>query len=282
MFERLLGIDTAVLQQCTTAEQLSYTLAVRCFAMVVLFMVLSDAYFGYLFSGSWWGILGAGACLGFIHYSIYRLALITLTTRPLAEAKLQTEVVKKINLRRVLPSLAGLFRIVFVGLIALAVSFPAATALYHNRAETIMQVHREELKATQEHDGGHTLHHEDVRFPFLVFEKLLAEKSFQFLILLFTLAVFIPLVLLAKLRNAATSTYTLKIQEQHRQVAERDFFACLLDSQHHIDRHFGGQKQLRDILLYDDPPFNTRRKNESSLTFGNAAEFRTFLNRIGQ
>jgi hypothetical protein len=282
MFERLLGIDTAVLQQCTTNEQLSYKLAVRCFAFAVLFMVLSDAYFGYLFSGSWWGVLGAGACLGFIHYSIYRLALITLTTRPLTEIESEKKEAKRINLRRILPSGSGLFRIVFVGLIALAVSFPAATALYHNRAETIMQAHREELKASQEHEGGHTLQHKEARFPFLVFEKLLAEKSFQFLILLFTLGVFIPLALLAKLRKAATSTYTLKIQEQHRQVAERDFFAYLIDSQDYVDRHFGGKKQLRDILLYEDPPFNTRRKNESSLAFGNRTEFRTFLNRIGQ
>lgn len=281
MLESLLGIDSRLLQHCSAGEQRSYRLAFIAFACVSIFMLLSDAYFGYLFTGRFAGILGSGLCLGFIHFSIYRLALITLTTRPLSEeAETVQQLTIKQKLRKFVPDGGMVFRVLFVGLIALAVSFPAATALHHSRAEEIMAQHRSELKAEQNHEGGHTLHHEEARFPFLVFETLFHKTDFRFYVIVFTLGIFLPLILLRRLRNNPKGQYTVKLKEIHRGLVERHYYATLLDAQDHIDRHFSGQKNLPELVLFEDPPFNTRRKNEHPKNFIDRKAFLSFLSRL--
>lgn len=281
MLESLLGIDSSLLQHCGAGEQRGYRLALIAFACVSVFMVLSDAYFGYLFSGSILGTLASALCLGFIHFSIYRLALITLTTRPLSEETvLAQNATFKQKLRRLVPDGGMVFRVLFVGLIALAVSFPAATALHHSRAEEIMDRHRSELKALQKNEDLNTLLEDDARFPFLVFETLLREADFKFYVIVFTFGIFLPLFLLRRLRNNTKGQYTLKLKEIHRGLAERHFYATLLDSQDHIDRHFAGQKNLRELILFEDPPFNTRRKSENTKQFGNRTAFLSYLNQL--
>jgi hypothetical protein len=281
MLESLLGIDSNLLRHCGAGEQRNYRLALIAFACACVFMVLSDAYFGYLFSGSILGTLVSALCLGFIHFSIYRLALITLTTRPLSEETVPSQnTTFKQKLRRFVPDGGMVFRVLFVGLIALAVSFPAATALNHSRSESIMDQHRRELKSLQNNDGVNTLFEEEARFPFLVFETLMQDADFKFYVILFTLGIFLPLFLLRRLRNNPKGQYTVKLKEIHRGLAERHFYATLLDAQDHIDRHFAGQKNLRELVLFEDPPFNTRRINKHQKNFGDRKAFLSFLNRL--
>jgi hypothetical protein len=86
MLVALLGFDAALLEKTSLSERSAYRLAGWLFAAVCISMVAADAWFGHLFYGGSVAILLAGNFLGYIHFAVYRLAMITLTTRPLYEA----------------------------------------------------------------------------------------------------------------------------------------------------------------------------------------------------
>lgn len=279
MLTALLGIDTGVLQECSLKEQSGYRLAGWMFAAVCISMVAADAYFGYLFHGSWWAVLLAGHFLGYIHFAVYRLAMITLTTRPLHE---QTEarppgLISGIR-AWMRPDAAALFRLLFISLIALAVSFPGATMLFHAKAEAIQLAKRDLLQAAvSSGETGNGLLDSNARFPFEVFRQLLQLPAYKFILLLWMGWIFFPMLLLTRLRHGSSMQYTRSIAALHREMAERHFYAGLLESQEELNHRFPGRFQLQDALIYEDPPFNSVLRNRKNRQFGNKTDFQTYL-----
>lgn len=270
MLTALLGIDTGVLQECSLKEQSGYRLAGWAFAAVCVSMVAADAYFGYLFHGSWWAVLLAGNFLGYIHFAVYRLAMITLTTRPLGEVSEARPAGLVSGIRAWMrPDAAALFRLVFVSLIALAVSFPGAALFFHQKAEAIQLAQREMLQAEAGIGGiGSVLIEPSARFPFEVFRQLLHLPGYKLLLLLWMGWVFFPMLLLARLRHGSGMQYTRSIAALHREITERNFYANLLEAQEELNARFPGKVQLQEQLIYEDPPFNTIFRNRKNRQFG--------------
>lgn len=282
MLIALLGIDTGVLQECSLQEQSGYRLGGWAFAAVCVTMVAADAYFGYLFHGSWWAVLLAGNFLGYIHFAVYRLAMITLTTRPLSDVSDARAPGLISGIRAWLrPDAAAIFRLVFVSLIALAVSFPGAALIFHQKAEAIQLAKRAMLQAEAGTGGiGSALIEPSARFPFEVFRQLLHLPGYNLFLLLWMGWVFFPMLLLTRLRHGSSMEYTRKIASLHRELTERSFYANLLEAQEELNARFPGKMQLREQLVYEDPPFNTIFRQRKNREFGNISDFQSYLHSL--
>jgi hypothetical protein len=281
MLVALLGFDAAILEKTSLSERSAYRLAGWLFAAVCISMVAADAWFGHLFYGGSVAVLLAGNFLGYIHFAVYRLAMITLTTRPLYEAGSEPEMpagfFSKIK-TWFRPDAASLLRLVFISLIALAVSFPGASIFYHREVESIQIKQQEIIRTELAGMAGENLYNPDARFPFLVFKTLWKKPGYRLLVLFWTIWIFIPLLLLTRLRHGSNMEYSRIVAVQHREMVERQFHTSLLEAQRDLDARFPGAFRLKDLLLYEDPPFNTRFKNQKDRRFGDHLEFAAYLN----
>lgn len=284
MLQALLGFDPEILARAGAKERAGYRLAGFLFAAVTLSMVAADAYFGHMFYAGFAGALLFGNLLGYIHFAVYRLAMITLTTRPLTHplpGEGGENPAPAGGFRAWLkPDASSVFRFVFVSLIALAVSFPGAAIVYHRQAEDIQARHREQIIAEAGDGIGQHLCSPDARFPFLVFSTLWKKPGYRLLVLLWTAWIFAPLVLLTRLRHGRGMQYVNETARYHRELTERNYYTGLLEAQQDLDARFPGSFSLRDLVVYEDPPFNTRFKNRKDRTFGDHRGFAAYLNSL--
>jgi hypothetical protein len=265
-----------VLSQTSPSEKNLYKLSGIILGICLLLIFISDAYAGYLYSGTIWGVITSAIIIGFIHYSVYRLSLLTLTTRPFVEKEVDSNKLKK-TIKRFIPTLSGLLRWVFTGFIAIAVSFPASTLLHHKQAMDFQDYHRIELlkdipptsKAFQDIKTGN--------FPFLVFESLLNYSSFRMSVLFFTLVLFLPLFLLSRLRNKEIYQYTRILRDIQKEEILFNYHTTIKDSQRFLDKEFATSLNLEAQCIYADSPFNSQFKNQQNRNFGNKEEFYTYL-----
>jgi hypothetical protein len=273
---KLLGIDSMVLSQTSPSEKNLYNLSGILLGICLLVIFISDAYSGYLYSGTIVGVVTSAMIIGFIHYSIYRLSLLTLTTRPFVEKEVDANKLKK-TIKRLIPSISGLLRWVFTGFIAIAVAFPASTLLHHKQAMEIQDYHRIELlkdipptsKAFQDIKTGN--------FPFLVFESMLQYSSFRMGVLFFTIMLFLPLFLLSRLRNKEIYQYTRILRDIQKEEILLNYNTTIKDSQRFLDKEFETNLNLETQCIYADAPFNSEFKNEQNRNFGNREAFYTYL-----
>ena len=273
---KMLGIDSMVLSQTSSSEKNLYNLSGVLLGICVLVIFISDAYAGYLYSGTILGIMTFAIFVGFIHYSIYRLSLLTLTSRPFVEKEVEPNKLKK-TIKRLIPSISGLLRWVFTAFIAIAVAFPASTLLHHKQAMDIQDSHRIELlkdipptsQAYQDIKTGN--------FPFLVFESMLHYSSFRMGVLFFTLLLFFPLFLLSRLRNKVTYQYTRILRDIQKEEILLNYHTAIKDSQRFLDKEFSTKINLETQCIYADAPFNSKFKNEQNRNFGNKEAFYTYL-----
>lgn len=273
---KLLGIDLMVLSQTSPSEKNLYKLSGILLCINLLIIVVSDAYSGYLYSGTIVGVITSAILIGFIHYSIYRLSLLTLTTRPFVEKEVDSNKLKK-TIKRFVPSVSDLLRWVFTAFIAIAVAFPASTLLHHKQAMDLQDYHRIELlkdipptsKAYQDIKNGY--------FPFLVFESMSLYSSFRLGVLFFTLVFFLPLLILSRLRNKDIYQYTRILREIQKEEILLNYHTTIKDSQRFLDKEFASSLNLETKIIYADAPFNSQFKNQQNRNFGNKETFNTYL-----
>ncbi len=281
MQEFLLGLDSGILAQTSPREQALYRLSVRLFAAVCFSMLVADAFFGQMFVAGLSGIFFLGAFMGYIHFAFYRLAMITLTTRPLSEKSgIDSGPISRIQ-NRLFPEASSLFRLIFVGLIALSVSFPGAALFYRKKAEHIQAEHRSQLMAEIQKAGiGSHLCRPDARFPFLVFGQLWKSPGYRLLVLLWAIWIFAPLALLTRLRYGSAYEYDLRLARVHREMVERDYHTQRLEAEKELLVRFGRKLHPQELSVYEDPPFNTRFRNRKNRQFGDHVDFALYLNSL--
>lgn len=280
-----LGIDKALLQKTGSIEQKLFRLTGLFIWIALLTMFIADAYFGYLFNGNISGFLAGLLFLGFIHYSVYRLCLLTLTTRPFIEPEIELKAVgEKLAIKKrvaVKLSLTGLMRFVFTGFIAIAVAFPAATLMHHKKAEKILNAKRAQIISEMPDTATQAINAvKEGSFPFLVFEELLHQPTF-ILTLIFVIAlVYSPLLLLTRLRNGSKFIYTRLLRDTQKEDVQLDYFIALKDAQRFLDTQFDISINLESKSIYADAPFNTKLKNEKTRKFGTQVDFVSYLNSL--
>lgn len=279
MLHSLLGFHTDILKETPLSEQSGYRMVSILFAAVCLSMVAADAFFGHMFHSGWLAIILSGHFLGYIHFAVYRLALITLTTRPLHLANELMESGKSEGLKAWFqPDAAAVLRLVFVGLIALAVSFPGAAIFFAGDVEQIQENHRLMLIDSNNSEiSKAALLDPGLRFPFEVIRELLTIPSYKLMVFIWAVWIFSPLLLLSVLRHGSGMEYTRKLAIHHRSLVERDFYTHLLEAQQELSADFATSISLKDAHVYEDPPFNTKLKVLPNRKFGGREDFTSYL-----
>jgi len=286
----VLGLDTRIFDQVSALEKTAYRTASVTFLIVVGMSLLSNGFMGMMLFGSWIAVIPFALFFGFIQFSILRIALITLLTKPLAQEiseapdersptnkKLWTGLKSNLGIIR----LSTLFRIVFVGLIALTISFPLSSLLMLPKAMEIEADHRIELNQSNQNNMAALKDIQHTHFPFLVFQELLLESSFKFLLILTSCLVYAPLFLVARLRYNNKFEYIEKARQEMLKLVAIDYDETMEQSQYDLNRDFPNSKKvLKDLSVYTDAPINSIYKNESKHSIGNKIDFNQFIQSI--
>lgn len=286
----VLGLDIRIFDQVSVLEKAAYKTATTVFFIVVGMSLIASGFMGMMLFGSWIAVIPFALFFGFIQFSILRIALITLLTKPLAQEiseapdersptnkKLWTGL--KSNLGKI--RLSTLFRIVFVGLIALTISFPLSSLLMLPKAMEIEADHRIELNQSNQNNMAALKDIQHTHFPFLVFQELLLESSFKFLLILTSCLVYAPLFLVARLRYNNKFEYIEKSRQEMLKLVAIDYDETMEQSQYDLNRDFPNSKKvLKDLSVYTDAPINSIYKNESKHRIGSKVDFNQFIQSI--
>ena len=277
----ILGLDKSVLATLKPAERKSYAIAEYLFYGIILLIAVGDAYAGYFFNGSWLAVIISFLCLGFIHFSVYRLALITLTTRPLSTETTPTTF--KIGSKTIKISsyfdVSFFLRAIFIGCISLSVAMLLDLGLHYKEVEAIQVQQRIDLLRSGTTLSMGVVVNDNTRFPFFVIQKFLEQGDFKLLLLLLFVALQSPAIYLAYLRHSGKFEYAKKIAEMHKVIVMADYNKNIKLAQSELNKRFPSRYNLAKMSVYTDPPFNTKFKREKS-AIGSGAELSDFLKSV--
>jgi len=286
----VLGLDIRIFDQVSVLEKAAYKTATTAFFIVVGMSLLANGFMGMMLFGSWLAAVPFALFFGFIQFSIIRIALITLLSKPLAEEKVEIvtpEIPVKAGVWNSLKTkssklrLASFLRLLFVGLIALTISFPLSSLLMLPKAMEIEADHRIELNQSNQNNKAALNEIQHTHYPFLVFQELLLESSFKFILILTISLVYAPLILVARLRYNNKFEYLEKARQEMLKLVAIDYDETIEQAQYALNQEFPkNKKKLKDLSVYADAPINSIYKNETKHTIGNKVAFNQFIQSI--
>jgi len=286
----VLGLDIRIFNQVSALEKGAYKTAAMALFVVVGMSLLANGYMGMMLFGSWLASVPFALFFGFIQFSIIRIALITLLSKPLAEEKVEIDtpeipvkqgVWNRLKTKSSKLRLASFLRLLFVGLIALTISFPLSSLLMLPKAMEIEAEHRIELNQSNQNNKAALNEIQHTHFPFLVFQELLSEFSFKFLLILTVCLVYAPLILVARLRYNNNFEYLEKARQEMLKLVAIDYDETIEQCQYALNKDFPSNKKLlKDLSVYADAPINSIYKNETKHAIGNKIAFNQFIQSI--
>lgn len=286
----VLGLDIRIFNQVSSLEKAAYKTATIALFIVVGMSLLANGYMGMMLFGSWLASVPFALFFGFIQFSIIRIALITLLSKPLAEEKVEIDtpeipvkqgVWNRLKTKSSKLRLASFLRLLFVGLIALTISFPLSSLLMLPKAMEIEAEHRIELNQSNQNNKAALNEIQHTHFPFLVFQELLSEFSFKFLLILTVCLVYAPLILVARLRYNNNFEYLEKARQEMLKLVAIDYDETIEQCQYALNKDFPSNKKvLKDLSVYADAPINSIYKNETKHAIGNKIAFNQFIQSI--
>jgi hypothetical protein len=288
----VLGIDTQIFDQVSPLEKNAYRMATNVFLVVLGISLLANGYMGLMLYSSWIAALVFALIFGCIHFSILRIALITLLSKPLAAEEIApvatlsqpSAMITRWNALKKMTNrlrLSSLFRVLFVGLIALTISFPFCSLLMLPKTLAIEESHRLELIQANADNKFALNEIKQTHFPFHVFKELLPETGFEILLCISVCLVFAPLVLVARLRYHSKFEYLEKARQEMLKLVAIDYDETLEQCQYSLNRDFpSNRKELKELSIYADAPINSVYKNETKHAIGNKAAFNQFIQSI--
>jgi|LauGreDrversion4_2_1035121.scaffolds.fasta_scaffold73300_5 hypothetical protein len=290
----LLGMNDEALEVAEGQERMLYATVSWWLVANVIFSLVGNAFFGFLSSGSWFLTAALGLLMGFIHFSILRLAMITLVTKPLAEEQtdqvLTSEDLKKQTVKlqaffahfRFLNG-AFILRVFFVGAIALTAALPFGAFMQREEAFAINEAHRlHVLKELKYHEAMGTQVLKEAHYPITVLEELWNKNAtFRIQVILVMLSFFAPVALLYWLRESKTFQYVSRLKELSRTAVMIDYHETIEQSQYALDQNFPLHGyQLSQLSNHEDAPFNTKFKGELKRKVADRAAFIAHLKSI--
>lgn len=292
MINRVLGLNDEVLRQCPPAEQAAYRLASRFFLLAMLTAMMGNACFGWLLFRSLGGVLLLTVLISFIHFSVLRISLITLMSRPLTEddnfqnnPALTVKRPRTFLFNNPLLKPVSLLRMLFVGCIAVSVSMPLASMFFYEEAVQTEQAYLDEF--VSRHPGEVSSDKaliEDfmqAHYPFVIFRALIKKPACKFLFLIFCSLFFLPLFILSRLRHGRNFQYTVLLKDAMLREVMIDYDETMEQMQHYLNRHFPDyQLRLTEMNAFADGPLRHRLKRDANISFGDKKAFDDFLNSI--
>ena len=295
----VLGIEESAFQGVSNLEKTAYRAASISFLVTVGLSIVANGYFGFSLYGSWMATLTFGIFMGFVQFSILRISLITLLTKPLALAhqiptavpvgnvSTQSTKVSKFKLLFLQTKkirVASVIRVLFVGIIALCISFPLSSLLMYTRSQEIQLEYK--LSLSKEYENKLT-HEELVRdiqeanFPFHIYNELWKEKKFQMLVGIVLFVVFLPLFLVARIRYNKSFEYIEKSRIEMLKLVAIDYDETIEQCQYALNKDFPSNKTvLKELSVYADAPINSIYKEERKYSKGDKTAFNQFIQSI--
>jgi hypothetical protein len=286
----VLGLDTRIFDQVSVLEKAAYKTATTALFIVVGMSLLANGFMGMMLFGSWLAAVPFALFFGFIQFSIIRIALITLLSKPLAEEKVEiftpempvkAGVWNRLKTKSSKLRLASFLRLLFVGLIALTISFPLSSLLMLPKAMEIEAGHRIELNQSNQNNKAALNEIQHTHYPFLVFQELLLESFFKLILILTVCLVYAPLILVARLRYNDKFEYLEKARQEMLKLVAIDYDETIEQAQYALNQEFPkNKKNLKDLSVFADAPINSIYKNETKHTIGNKVAFNQFIQSI--
>jgi hypothetical protein len=288
----VLGLDTRIFSQVSVLEQASYKTATNAFFIVIVMSLASNAYMGMMLYSSWLAAIPFALFFGFIQFSILRIALITLLSKPLAEAQMVPEITSldstikpsvwnSLKRKTSKMRLSSFFRFLFVALVAVNISFPLCSLIMFSESMNIEDSHRIELVHSNQSNKVAISEIQATHFPFHVFKELLPQNAFKFLLLISICLVFAPLYLVSKLRYNTQYEYLEKARQEMLKLVAIDYNETMEQCQYSLDKDFpSNKKTLKDLSVFVDAPINSVYKNETKHSIGNKIAFNQFIQSI--
>ncbi len=286
---RLIGIDKAIFSQIHGVEKSLYRLAAIAFIVVVVLSFVTNGYMGWMLTQSWTGVVSMSLLMGFIHFSILRIALITMVSLPVVTKSTDNATNSMLQRMKNVAqffSFASILRFLFIGLIALTMAFPGAALLQRQNADNWNKQRRQEviqesmLKVQGEGSLSPQLLMElrQANYPFYVFRQMLQQKGNWSLLLFIVALIFFPFVILAYLKRGGQFQYPVLASKLAIQEIQMDYSRTIEESQAWMDKHFSGfTKTLHELSPYSDPPFNSQLKESKVRVYGSHEEFQKWL-----
>ena len=316
MIELLLGINRESWEQALESSRTGIRTAGYMFVAFALLMLLGGIELIHGLTGSWWAGLFGGPLAGLMMANIVRLALITVTVRipDVAESDPTDEAVPDVvppagdtvstavrttktlgqrlrhGLRKFsrLFQVAGLLRILFMALVAGAMSFPVAALFMRDTAGEILDQRRDLVirEFVARHPDYPPQRLEAYRsrigreyFPIHVYMELYSTAGWT---LWFTVTMglaFLPYVMLHRQHVQCSGGYfDLNGKRMRRQIVVQ-YLAAMESAETDIRRRFTFALPVPQTphLEWENPPFNTVLKKPSEEGWRTGHEWNEFL-----
>jgi hypothetical protein len=284
--KRLLGLDEVLLDQVNATERFLFLQTSRAFLITILFSVIANGYFGWMMSKSISSILLMSLLVGFIHFSVLRIAILTMISLPLVKsndhAVNPSKLSSAINRIKSTISFSSVVRFIFVCCIAVSVAFPLVSLINFRETDRLNNMKRNEVyQLTIENAGGVEFVPKDLRdelittnYPFFVFRSWL-ESSFTILqLILVVLCFFVPFGLLFYIKSNPNFKYAENASNSAFMSIEADYLMTMEECQWIVEKDFPSHViSLKDLSPYLDAPFNSKLKNAKIRQIGTEAEF---------
>lgn len=286
---RLIGIDKAIFSQIHGVEKSLYRLAAIAFIVVVALSFVTNGYMGWMLTQSWTGVVSMSLLMGFIHFSILRIALITMISLPVVPQSSDSTPNSMLQRMKNIAnwfSFAGSLRFLFIGLIAVSIAFPGTALLQHQNAENWnnqrrQEVIQESLKKVQGDGQLSPLLLMELRhanYPFYVFHQITQHNQNWTLLFFIVSMVFFPFLILAFLKRGSQFQYPVLASKLVIQEIQMDYSRTIEECQAWMDKQFSGfARSLSDLSPYADPPFNSQLKDRKVRVYGSHEEFQKWL-----
>ena len=286
---KLIGLDNALLEKVSSKERYFYRLVAFTFLLVIILSIVSNAYFGWMMSASWLGVVLFGLILGFIHFSILRIALITMITLPLVNASIHNQNSKPLKSFKNQFTLTGFFRWLFILCIAVTMAFSLVSLMLHKTSarlnyEKRMEVYNGALQQYKNADCVPLNLKQNLltaNYPFYVFRFWLSKTWYCLLIALFIVIVAVPFFIILWIKRNKNFQYEQNVLDSFIVAIKSDYAMTLEESQWILEQRFPWfNKTLNQVNLYEDAPFNTKLKYAKNRQWGNEADWLKWKNSL--
>jgi hypothetical protein len=294
----IFGLNKEVFNGISQEEKNRFLFAIRVFLVCGAICLIAGIRFMYQLSDSYLiGLLG-GILVGTIVFSVVRIALITLISRPLLplpDASNNQEDAPSVvsKFRKTLPTLPSFsvcFRFGIILLMAVVVALPAASLLLRGKSRQLLESRRNEVKTqflanhpelSEEKKLTLETNLQKEHFPIHVYRSLALFPAGIFIILANSAFFLFPFFSLLQLRNGKQFNYAEINRKQLLTQIESEYSKLCEQTSEIQKKKFQLSNPILPNQCWIDAPFNTQNvADKPQYTFEDQKTFFEYLKSI--
>ena len=220
---QIIGLELHLLSQVTEKEKKVYKKIGVTYLVILGLAAIAGTYLFYMIDDHWFSMILGCLIFLFLFGAIFRVILVTNRDSILDSHGYKSK------LRRLLPTMSGVLRLIIGGIFALVLAFPLASAVNHN---LVMRISEEKIKEVKNEVNGSAKViaivdlEEDIKhthFPLTVFIALVeSNRILPWLILTFLVIIY-QQMLLGKARNGKGFIYQAMAKQEYVELIREDY-----------------------------------------------------------